>query len=61
MDPKANTSWTPFKILNIGSQSSINLIDFIKHLENELGIKAIKEYENIQPGDEKIHWHVIKV
>ena len=41
----------PYKIFNIGNNSSINLINFIDILENELGAKAIKEYLPMQQGD----------
>ena len=41
----------PYKIFNIGNNSSINLINFIDILENELGVKAIKEYLPMQQGD----------
>ena len=49
--PNAASSWCPHRILNIGNDQSIKLIEFINALENELGIEAIKEYEPMQKGD----------
>ena len=49
--PNPSTSWCPHRILNIGSNSRIQLIDFINILEKEIGIKAKKEFNKMQPGD----------
>ncbi|MDA9693775.1 GDP-mannose 4,6-dehydratase [Prochlorococcus sp. AH-736-P13] len=46
-----SSSWAPFNIFNIGNSTSIKLLDFIETLEKELGIKAVKDFKNIQPGD----------
>lgn len=62
VSPKINTSQNtdslpssessaPYKIFNIGNNNPIKLIDFITELENALGVEAIKEYKEIQPGD----------
>ena len=48
-----STSWAPFKLLNIGNNNSIKLMEFIKVIENEIGDEAIKVYEPMQPGDVK--------
>ena len=50
-NPNPSTSWNSHRIFNLGNENSIKLIDFIKLLENELGIESIKEYQNMQPGD----------
>lgn len=39
------------KIYNIGSCNPINLMEFIKIIEDKIGITAIKEYVTNQPGD----------
>ena len=44
-------SRAPHRIFNIGNSNSIQLNDFIVCLENELGIKAVKEYLSMQQGD----------
>lgn len=60
--PQKNNNWTvetgspatssaPYSIYNIGHGSPVNLMDFIKTIENELGIEAKKNYREMQPGD----------
>lgn len=41
----------PFRILNIGNNKKVLLLDFIKSLENEIGIKAKKKFLPMQKGD----------
>ena len=48
---KANNSWAPYKIFNIGNSNPTPLMDFINAIEDELDKKAIKEYLPMQPGD----------
>ena len=50
-NPKPSTSWNSHRIFNLGNENSINLLNFIKLLEDELGKKALKQYEDMQPGD----------
>ena len=47
------SSVAPFRILNIGNTKKIFLLDFIKHIENLLGKKAIRNYMALQKGDVK--------
>ncbi|MGY0613814.1 NAD-dependent epimerase [Vibrio sp. FJH11] len=60
--PAENAQWTvesgspanssaPFAVYNIGHGSPINLMDFIKGIETELGIEAKKNFREMQPGD----------
>ena len=51
INPNQSTSFAPFRIFNIGNSQSIELLRFIELLENELGVKAIKNFQPIQPGD----------
>ena len=51
--PEASLSWAPHRIFNIGNSKSINLMDFIKALENELGVNSIKEFAPMPNGDVK--------
>src|SRR4030095_10271935 len=46
-----STSSAPYKIYNIGNSKPVRLMDFIEAIENELGIKAKKEFLPLQPGD----------
>ena len=41
----------PYRILNIGNTKKILLLDFIKSLEKELKVKAMKRYLPMQKGD----------
>ncbi|MEC8230236.1 MAG: NAD-dependent epimerase [Pseudomonadota bacterium] len=45
------TSSAPYKVFNIGHGSPINLMDFIKSIESELGIEAKKNFREMQAGD----------
>ncbi|UJH67031.1 NAD-dependent epimerase/dehydratase family protein [Allomuricauda sp. SCSIO 65647] len=45
-----------YKIYNIGNTQSINLIDFIKEIEKQLGKKAKMEMLPLQPGDIENTW-----
>ncbi len=41
----------PFRILNIGNTQKVLLLDLIKTLEKEIGIKAKKKFKPMQKGD----------
>lgn len=45
------TSSAPYAIYNIGHGSPIKLMDFVKAIEDELGIEAKKNFREMQPGD----------
>ncbi len=40
-----------YRIYNIGNQHAVNLMDFIRTLEQATGSKAVIEYTGAQPGD----------
>ncbi|WP_076922938.1 NAD-dependent epimerase [Pseudoalteromonas sp. SK20] len=46
----ANSS-APYSVYNIGHGSPISLMDFVKAIEDELGIEAKKNFREMQPGD----------
>ncbi|MFH6604940.1 NAD-dependent epimerase [Maribacter algicola] len=46
----------PYKVYNIGNNSSIKLMDFIETLEKNLGKKSKKNLLPIQPGDVEKTW-----
>lgn len=52
LDP--STSHAPYKIYNIGNNSPVRLMDFIKTLEKLIGKKAKIEFLPMQPGDVKV-------
>lgn len=45
------SSSAPYSVYNIGHGSPINLMDFIKAIETELGIEAKKNFRGMQAGD----------
>ncbi len=45
------SSVAPFRILNIGNTKKVYLLEFIKHIEKELGRTANKNYLPLQRGD----------
>lgn len=45
------SSSAPYSVFNIGHGGPINLMDFIKAIESELGIEAKKNFRCMQPGD----------
>ena len=49
--PDPSSSKAPFKLYNIGHNSPVNLMDFIKGIENQLGKKAKINFKPLQPGD----------
>ena len=49
--PDSGSSVAPWRIYNIGNNSPVELLDYIKAIEDALGIKADKELLPLQPGD----------
>jgi UDP-glucuronate 4-epimerase len=49
--PDPGTSYARYKIYNIGNNNPVELMDFITAIENALGMKAKKNYMDLQPGD----------
>lgn len=49
--PDPGSSLAPYRIYNIGNNRPVKLLDFIRALENCLGMEARKELEAMQPGD----------
>ena len=50
-NPNPGSSLAPWRIYNIGNNSPIEILDYIKAIEDSLGIKAEKELLPLQPGD----------
>ncbi len=48
---RALTKPMGFEIINLGNGNSVELLDYIGHLESELGMKADMNMMPIQPGD----------
>lgn len=60
--PQANPNWdkqsldpasssAPYAIYNIGNQTPVMLMDYIRAFEKAIGKEAVKEYLPMQPGD----------
>ena len=54
-DP-ASSATAPFRVFNIGSDHAVGLMRYIEVLEENLGIKAIKNMLPMQPGDVAATW-----
>jgi len=50
-NPDPATSKAPYRIYNIGNNAPVSLMDFIKAIEEKLGIEAKKNFLPLQPGD----------
>ena len=50
-NPDSGTSRAPWRVYNIGNNSPVELMDYIKVIESALGINAEKELLPLQPGD----------
>ncbi|MCF6232926.1 MAG: GDP-mannose 4,6-dehydratase [Rhodobacteraceae bacterium] len=46
----------PYRIVNIGNSDKVRLLDFIDAIEDALGIKAKRNYMDMQPGDVPATW-----
>lgn len=46
----------PFRIVNIGNNDKVRLLDFIEAIEASLGIEAIRNYMPMQQGDVPATW-----
>ncbi len=49
--PQASNSLAPYRVFNIGNSVPIQLLEFIKCLEKEIGKKAIINFRPLQIGD----------
>ena len=50
-NPDPSSSFTPYRLYNIGNNNPVELLDFISAIEKALGKKAIKNLMPLQPGD----------
>jgi UDP-glucuronate 4-epimerase len=51
INPDPGTSFAPYRVLNIGGSSPVELMRYIEVLEETLGKKAMKNMMPMQPGD----------
>ena len=55
-DPDPSTSSAPYRVHNIGNDQPTELLRYVEVLEEALGVKAIRQLEDIQPGDVPATW-----
>ena len=55
-NPAPDSSNAPYRIYNIGSNKTVQLLDYIDTLENQLGKKAIRNELPLQAGDVPNTW-----
>jgi len=55
-DVNDNNTRSPYQLFNIGYGSPVKLMDFIREIEENLGIEADKNLMEIQPGDVPKTW-----
>jgi UDP-glucuronate 4-epimerase len=55
-EPDPATSPAPYTIYNIGNNSPVELMDFIRSIEEKLGKQAEKNFMPLQPGDVPATW-----
>jgi UDP-glucuronate 4-epimerase len=55
-DPDPSTSSAPYRVFNIGNDQPTELLRYVEVLEDALGVKAIRQLEDIQPGDVPATW-----
>lgn len=46
----------PYRVVNIGNSEKVRLLDFIDAIEDELGMKAERNYMEMQKGDVPATW-----
>jgi len=46
----------PFRVVNIGNSDKVKLTDFIDEIENQCGVKANRNYMDMQKGDVPATW-----
>jgi len=49
--PDPGSSYAPYKVYNIGNHQPVELMTFIRTIEDALGLEAKKNYLPMQPGD----------
>jgi len=56
MDGDSLSPVAPHRVVNIGNSDKVRLMDFIDAIEHSLGLKAIRNYMPMQPGDVPATW-----
>ncbi len=46
----------PYRVVNVGNSTKVQLLDFIDEIENQLGVKTKRNYMGMQKGDVPATW-----
>ncbi|WP_375262322.1 NAD-dependent epimerase/dehydratase family protein [Palleronia sp.] len=46
----------PWRVVNIGNSDTVRLLDFVEAIEDSLGVKATRNYTEMQKGDVPATW-----
>ncbi|MGB0799312.1 MAG: NAD-dependent epimerase/dehydratase family protein [Planktomarina sp.] len=46
----------PYRVVNIGNNDKVRLMDFVEAIEDAIGKKAVRNYMDMQPGDVPATW-----
>jgi len=46
----------PYRVVNIGNSTKVRLLDYVEAIEAELGMKAVRNYMEMQTGDVPATW-----
>lgn len=60
LHPDPGSSSAPWKLYNIGNNSTVSLDEFVAAIENATGKQAVKEFLPMQPGDVLSTWADVK-
>jgi UDP-glucuronate 4-epimerase len=55
-NPDPSISSAPYRIYNVGNNSPVELVEFIKEIENSMNKKAVMQMFDIQDGDVPATW-----
>lgn len=55
-NPDPSRSTAPYRIYNIGNNTPVQLMDFIKVIEKNVGKEALIDFKEMQPGDVTATW-----
>jgi UDP-glucuronate 4-epimerase len=60
ISPDPGSSYAPYKVYNIGANEPVELMDFVEIIEEAIGMKAEKEFLEMQAGDVPLTYADVK-
>ncbi len=55
-DPDPSTSSAPYRVFHFGNDRPTEMLRYVDVLEEAFGVSAIRQLEDIQPGDVPATW-----